>query len=64
MGFLKNIFGSKGTSFAGLIGVAVPLVTYFGGMFELDPKAIVAIVSLVSMALGGTLFIAKDPNAD
>ena len=61
---LSNILGSKGTSLAGLIGIVIPLVTWIGGLIEMTPDAMTAVINIVSMVLGGTLFLAKDPNAD
>ncbi len=60
---LSNIFGSKMSSFAGLVGIVLPLVTWGGGLLGLTPEAITAVVSILSMLLGGTLFIVKDPSA-
>ncbi len=62
MDFLKNIFGSKGTSLIGLVGVATTLITYFGGLFDITPEAVTAVITLVALFLSGGLFVAKDPN--
>ena len=63
MDFLSNIFGSKGTSLIGLVGVATTLINYFGGLFELEKGVVAAIVTLATALLSGALFIAKDPNS-